>query len=401
MKIGVLTYHRSINNGAVMQCYSLVKRLQQEFPGDTVEVIDYRMPKVESSYTPTLKAYFAGDPPVRMIKKAIKLMLEPGYFRWQKKRKKAFESVADMLPVSSRVIYDDGTEELFKYINETYDVVIAGSDAIWNYVTRGFPNPYYLDTSVTCCKLTYAASCYGMNYEKISEDQRRRISEILNSYEFLGVRDEESEKFADYVGSVTPKAHTCDPTVFLDIDDLPIDVDHLSEKMKARGFKSDIKTIGVMGSDKMCRMVRKMYGNNVQIVSLYNYNKDADVNLYDLTPFEWAYVFRYFDATITTYFHGTHLSLRNGTPVVCVALETEYSKKHKTKVLDFLERLGFEDWYYHSDYTEIGITEIKKQLDSHLSSNIKEDILKRMDKESESFYRFLFVLKKIKGNIKE
>ena len=32
MRIGILTYHRSINDGAVMQCYSLSKRLQQEIP---------------------------------------------------------------------------------------------------------------------------------------------------------------------------------------------------------------------------------------------------------------------------------------------------------------------------------------------------------------------------------
>ena len=57
MKIGILTFHKSINNGAVLQCYSLTKRLQQEFPDDTVEVIDYHMPKIERFYTPSLKNY--------------------------------------------------------------------------------------------------------------------------------------------------------------------------------------------------------------------------------------------------------------------------------------------------------------------------------------------------------
>ena len=40
MRIGILTFHRSVNNGAVIQCYSLSKRLQKEFPDADVEVID-------------------------------------------------------------------------------------------------------------------------------------------------------------------------------------------------------------------------------------------------------------------------------------------------------------------------------------------------------------------------
>ena len=367
-----------------MQCYSLAKRLQQEFPDDTVEVIDYHMRKVENAYTPSLKGYFANAS-----------LMNPHSLTWQKKRKQVFESVTDMLPLSERSIFADDTAELFPYINETYDVVITGSDAIWNYVSRGFPNPYFLDTSVKCHKLAYAASCYGMSYEKIPEAQRNRIGKILSDYRFLGVRDDESKKFAAHVGTEAPLAHTCDPTVFLDVEDLPIDVDRLIEKMKSKGFDFSKKTIGVMGSSKMCSMVRRLYGNSVQIAALYNYHKDADVNLYDLTPYEWAYVFRFFHATITTYFHGTHLSLRNGTPVVCVALETEYSKNHKTKVLDFLERIGLEKWYFHSDYRTTGISEIKNQLDDFLDSDLREDIKFRMDRESESFRPFLDALRTI------
>lgn len=395
MKIGILTYHRSINNGAVMQCYSLSKRIQREFPAATVEVIDYHMPKMEQFYTPSIKNYFAGGTIVFKLKKAVKLIQNPIILKWQKQRKETFERVLDILPLSSKTIFQNDTKDLFDYINNTYDVVIAGSDAIWNYVMRGFPNPYYLDTSIKCHKFTYAASCYGMSYEKIPEEQRIRIGEILNSYQFLGTRDDESEKFVKHVGSSTIVEHTCDPTVFLDVEDLPIDVEELVAKLKARGFDFSRKTIGVMGSSKMCDMVRKLYGERVQIVALYNYNKKADVNLYDLTPYEWAYVFRYFAATITTYFHGTHLSLRNGTPVVCVALETDYSKNHKTKVQDFLERLGFENWYFHSDYSTTGVSEIKEQLDYFLEIDLRDEILARMDKESESFDCFLCELRKV------
>ena len=41
MKLGILTFHKSINYGAFMQCYALSQRLQRDFPQIEVEVIDY------------------------------------------------------------------------------------------------------------------------------------------------------------------------------------------------------------------------------------------------------------------------------------------------------------------------------------------------------------------------
>ena len=52
-RIGILTFHKSINNGAVMQAYSLSKKLQTEYPDYTVEIIDYHMPKVVDAYNLT------------------------------------------------------------------------------------------------------------------------------------------------------------------------------------------------------------------------------------------------------------------------------------------------------------------------------------------------------------
>lgn len=144
--------------------------------------------------------------------------------------------------------------------------------------------------------------------------------------------------------------HTCDPTAFLQVNALPIDVSELENKLRSKGFDFSKPTIGVMGTEKMVRMIRQFYGDQYQIAALYNSTRGADVQLFDLNPYEWAYVFRYFKLTFTTYFHGTMLSLRNGVPVICIALKTEFAKRHTPKTLDVLTRLGFEDWYFETDY---------------------------------------------------
>ena len=41
MRIGILTFHKAINYGAYLQAFSLSHKLQEQFPNDTVEIIDY------------------------------------------------------------------------------------------------------------------------------------------------------------------------------------------------------------------------------------------------------------------------------------------------------------------------------------------------------------------------
>ena len=61
MRIGILTFHKSINNGAVIQCYSLSKKIQEIFPNHEVEVIDYHMPQIDDLYSVSYAKLFSGD----------------------------------------------------------------------------------------------------------------------------------------------------------------------------------------------------------------------------------------------------------------------------------------------------------------------------------------------------
>lgn len=394
MKIGILTFHRCVNNGAVMQSYSLCKRLQKELKNDTVEIIDYQMPCVDNFCAPTLTNYFKGCDFVLALKRFYRLLGNTRKFSQDKRRISVFQESMSKLTLSPEYIYDDGTEKLFKYIDENYDIVIAGSDAIWNYDVRGFPNGYFLSDTLKCKKFSYAASVYGMNYEKVPEETRLKIAKILDSYKLLCARDDESVKFAKAMGCIATPIHTCDPTVFLDVNDLPVDADEIKLKLKNKGFDFNKKTIGMMGSDAMCEMIRKLYGDKYQIVALFNYSKYADINLYDFSPFEWAYVFRFFKVTFTTFFHGTLVSLRNGTPVIDIALQNEYSETHMTKVEDFLIRIGMQDCYFKTDYRTQNLDAIKEKADYFLKNDLKQEIIEKMDNEAKTFDPFLEVLKK-------
>lgn len=397
MRIGILTFHQSVNNGAVMQAYSLSKRLKKEYPYARVEIIDYRRISVNKTYSYSFVDYIKGGSFVIKIKKLIKLFLDPNMLRRMRKRTKVFENCIDALPLSKDVIISDGTDEVYTYIEDNYDVLIVGSDAVWNYVTRGFPSAYFPKADLKVKKLSYAASCYGMDYLTIPEEEKNEVGKVFSGFDFIGVRDEATENFVKWTGCKSEPHHTCDPTVFLDVDDLPIDVSVLEKKLSQRGFDFTKPAIGIMGTDKMLSMVRSFYGEEYQLVSLYNYIKDADVNLYDLEPYEWAYVFRYFKLIFTTFFHGTLLSLRNGVPLICIDLNTEFGKKHTPKTLDVLRRVGFEDWYFSTDYKSKNFDEIKAKADELLAGDYHDAIISAMDKEAESFEVFNNALKAIVG----
>lgn len=385
MKIGILTFHSAINNGAVIQAFSLSSRIKDFLKsGDTVEIINYQMPVLDDYYKTSLSKHLAGSNPVIALKKIYRLLGNPNRFRQDKERFNIFRNSLNKLDLSETLIQSNDTEELFSFIENEYDIVVAGSDAIWNYDLWGWPNPYFLSKDLNVCKMSYAASVFGMNYELINKKDANIIADTLNSYSFLGVRDDESINFAKKIGVTKQLVHTCDPTVFLDLSKLPINPDELITKLKAKGFDFNKTSIAVMGSDALCEMIRRMFGNEYQVVSLFNYCVKADINLYDLSPFEWAYVFRYFSVTFTTFFHGTLLSLKNNTPVICFALNSSYADKHTTKVEDLLNRINLSDCYFQSDYRDQNYNEIKEHALKILNKEINYNLPEKMEHESKS-----------------
>ena len=63
-------------------------------------------------------------------------------------------------------------------------------------------------------------------------------------------------------------------------------------------------------------------------------------------------------------------------------MENPYSENHKSKVEDFLERIGFEDCYFHTDYKIKEIDRITQKAISLLSKDLRKVIIDAMNKEA-------------------
>ena len=98
--------------------------------------------------------------------------------------------------------------------------------------------------------------------------------------------------------------------------------------------------------DALIDRLKDEYGDEYVLVGLYHFTKGADVQIVDINPFEWAAIFGLFDLTVTSYFHGTLLSLRNATPVINVDF-SEFSKKFEGKIHDVMRRMELLECHFN------------------------------------------------------
>src|SRR5690606_37173672 len=110
----------------------------------------------------------------------------------------------------SPVLFKTGNiNKLFKYMNERYDLIIVGSDAIFNWNQNGFPSAFFLNYKFDCPTLSYAASVHGLKYKSINNFQKEYCKSGLSKFSFLGVRDVNTENFVKFCGEELNPIHTC------------------------------------------------------------------------------------------------------------------------------------------------------------------------------------------------
>ena len=375
MKIGILTFHRVINNGAVMQAYSLQNRIQQDFPDDNVEIIDYN-PNVREVFkikTPLIFAYR------RSVREAIQ----------KAKQTIEFNKATKRFKLSKRLI-GKSEKKIREYIEKVYDLVVVGSDAVFNWNDLGLPNMYFLSDVHVKHKASYSASAHLQNYRKITEEQKEYLRSSLGDFEYIGVRDENTNNFVKYILPEKETRHNCDPSIFLKMD---YDDGKLIKKMEKNGFDFSQKTVFVMLMKSEYGEFVKRYFKDCQIVALMDGNPYADIYLYDLNPFEWGKVFSYGSFLITDYFHGTIFGIKNNIPVLSIDSSGYGNSKqgYESKAKDLLEKRLDLPYYYINANDLIGETgyEVFAQKIEQINTSFnKEKVIDALENEALSYLDF-------------
>lgn len=390
MRVGILTYHRSLNYGAVMQAAALAEQLKIRFPSANVEIVDYSSAKMDRYYK-MITVY-------RGKESAIHLWKRLEMYR-------AFQKGWKQLPLSRERLSSDDINKFETWLDDRYDILITGSDAVWNYNKRGIPNPYFLSGEISAKRFSYAASCNGLgisSYDDITEAQNDYLKTSFEKFEYIGVRDEQTERLVHKVCPLLNVHHNCDPSILYG-DLSNCDKTELLKKLEKKyNFNPSKPTIAFMMSNlngkfryEIIKRIKEKYGDKYQTVSLYSYNKYADIPyIADLTPQEWSIIFGLFDLTISKYFHGTMFSLLNHTPVITVGAEKTIENL-PNKISDALSRMDLLDFYFPADSSSvIDWEKLIGKIDECLTEKPITRIKTGLEKEKKSANSFFDCLAK-------
>lgn len=203
MRVGILTYHNTLNFGALMQCYALYKACFNL--GAEVEVIDYRNWVIKNNVKPISMITRRGKEKVN-IKSIIKLLCA---YPMIKSKKASFEKFIKKNIRLSEKVYDT-REEILNDPPE-YDKYIIGSDQVWNYNINGMDTTYLMDFVKDESRIFSFSSSFGL--EAIDKDKEKVYSKLLARIPEISVREQQGSKIIHDLTGKDAKV-LCDP-VFL------------------------------------------------------------------------------------------------------------------------------------------------------------------------------------------
>ena len=202
MKIGILTFHRSHNYGSMLQAYALQQILLRA--GHECETIDFSSPRQKEMYAlPWNRGHW--------IKKILKKVY---YLSTRKGLKTKFQLFEEFL-----YQYIKLSPQSYEYTSELanldYDVIITGSDQIWNVSCYDFDWAYYIDFPFEGKRISYAVSMGSGRCKQIMETQfKEKLSSLLDKYHSIIVRETGTKNIVKEISGLYSTVGL-DPTLLL------------------------------------------------------------------------------------------------------------------------------------------------------------------------------------------
>ncbi|NEO94751.1 MAG: polysaccharide pyruvyl transferase family protein [Moorea sp. SIO3G5] len=320
MKVGILTFHNTTNYGATLQAYALMQVIQSQ--GHEVELIDYRPYRVGLAYLKHLyvnkcfRFRYSISNTVKSWKMRQFLLSRMGLSKLKFYRKTSLDSW-----------------------NPDYDVVVCGSDEIWELgkviesipLGTDFCLSYFFDfiSNPKTRKVSYAPSC---GPTKTFGNHREKVSQLLKNFHAISVRDAHSLKLlSEEYGIQATKV--LDPTFLADFKDITASVP-IQQKY--------ILVYGALSGDEQNYVKAVADREELEIISIGYPCQVADVNRVDIGPEEWLGYYAQASYVFTSFYHGTIFSIIFNKPFTTFSRSTAGDNKSK-KVQDLLKDLDIED----------------------------------------------------------
>lgn len=177
-KVGLLTFHRSCSYGASLQAYATVEFIKEH--GYDIEIVDYTNPyeqrfeKKIYSENGKLSGYFS-------------VFIKNVFFKKSHYARLAFGNMTQYYPVSK-----DRYRSKDALKNVEYDILVAGSDQIWNRnITDGLDEVMLLQFGKAEKRISLASS---MGSIILNNNEKETFRRSFRSFSSISVREEHGRK---------------------------------------------------------------------------------------------------------------------------------------------------------------------------------------------------------------
>ena len=328
MKVGILTFHRAYNYGAILQAYCLQEYLKSL--GHDSYIIDYK-PAFISKYKPTLKNVIKSG---SIISSLLKLSIYPLMRLLIEKRQKTVSNFFDLY----NLFPYNGIDSL-----ESFDAIALGSDQIWNpAITGGSYDPLFWGVDFPCRVFSYAASS---KQKQLSPSDESFIKDAFQKLHRISVREftvkDLLQPFTDKKISVV-----LDPTLLVDEKVLRNII--INQRTPARPYILIYEVSYHESCNSFALNLGKKYGIDVirvasSAVGFMYYKKNVVRNV---SVQEFLALIAGATCVVTTSFHGTSLSIaldKNFYTILTHKVEDE-------RMISLLGRIGLENHLVEADY---------------------------------------------------
>lgn len=349
MKIDIITFHDTANNGATLQCCALSRYLEKH--GAYVEVIDY-MPL----YVCKRKRIFKSIEPEKGVKHTLRTIknniITAAYSSRIKKRNRRFdEFIHNNIRLTRRY---ENEKDLFQDPPEA-DLYICGSDQIWNPVLTGGE----LDNSFFLRFAKGRKSSYGVSVGEVDvgeyKDEYLKLTADLDA---ISVRERSSARELSKVLGKTVEV-VADCTLLLDETDYSLmersDIKIDEPYLLLYNIQHSLTTIAI------ARREAEKRGLIIVDISPKPFKRvTGAIHLFDIGPAEFLSLFRGASFVVTNSFHGCTFSVIYKKQFVTVPHTVRFAR-----MVDLMETLDIRDRIaYDSAYEVSGEIDYKRVYDN-------------------------------------
>lgn len=320
MKIGIVTYVKCDNYGAELQAFALQWKLNSL--GFNAEVINLEKRNIDMKRNPDV---ILGAIKQRLKNEGIKALLSIFRKFKETKRRMNDEGAFKEKDAKKHLLFEKFFEQKVKHsskyysldeISSTkdldYDVFIAGSDQIWNYIHTDRLDVYFLmfANKYHAKKISYAAS---ISIYDIPKKLRAAYKQYFENIDTISVRELHGADLVKKYSNKTAEV-VLDPTFLLSKDDWQREV---AVDMNIGADYLLIYTLS--GSPHIRKMAQDIAEKkNLKVVNIksgYSVEpNDGTIHLYEIGPAEWVGLWAKAKYVVTDSFHGTAFSINFNIP---------------------------------------------------------------------------------------